>query len=72
MFLDLEITKNIHSSDAKVIRRVESPVPAAPPPVVDGKRTPKPKAPKGASPEPATPKSPLPKLKVNLVFSLTT
>ncbi|XP_072947919.1 uncharacterized protein [Epargyreus clarus] len=54
--------------DAKVIRRVESPVPA-PPPTTEGKRTPKPKAPKGASPEPATPKSPPAKLKVKSVGS---
>ncbi|PZC74970.1 hypothetical protein B5X24_HaOG206872 [Helicoverpa armigera] len=51
--------------DAKMIRRVESPV-AAPAPL-EGKRTPKPKPPKGASPEPATPaqqaKSPPAKLK---------
>lgn len=46
------------------MRRVESPVPA-PPPITEGKRTPKPKAPKGASPEPATPKSPPGKLKVD-------
>ncbi|XP_047540000.1 uncharacterized protein LOC125073283 isoform X2 [Vanessa atalanta] len=55
--------------DAKVIRRVESPVPAAPPPVLDGKRTPKPKPPKGASPEPATHKSPPAKLKVKSMGS---
>uniref|UniRef100_A0A2A4JDW6 MBD domain-containing protein n=1 Tax=Heliothis virescens TaxID=7102 RepID=A0A2A4JDW6_HELVI len=52
--------------DAKLIRRVESPVAAAPAPV-EGKRTPKPKPPKGASPEPAAPaqpaKSPPAKLK---------
>ena len=48
------------------MRRVESPVPAAAPPViVDGKRTPKPKPPKGASPEPVTPKSPPARIKVN-------
>ncbi|XP_050355818.1 uncharacterized protein LOC126777027 isoform X8 [Nymphalis io] len=55
--------------DAKVIRRVESPVPVVPPPVLDGKRTPKPKPPKGASPEPATHKSPPGKLKVKSMGS---
>ncbi|XP_069355836.1 uncharacterized protein [Maniola hyperantus] len=55
--------------DAKVNRRVESPVPAAAPPAVEGKRTPKPKPPKGASPEPATPKSPPAKIKVKSMGS---
>ncbi|XP_052756264.1 uncharacterized protein LOC113511211 [Galleria mellonella] len=54
--------------DAKMIRRVESPVSAAPPQPVEGKRTPKPKPPKGASPEPAI-KSPPAKLKVKSVGS---
>lgn len=57
--------------DAKMIRRVESPV-AAPAPL-EGKRTPKPKPPKGASPEPASPaqqaKSPPAKLKVKSMGS---
>ncbi|XP_075985735.1 uncharacterized protein LOC142982895 isoform X2 [Anticarsia gemmatalis] len=62
--------------DAKLIRRVESPIaattPAAP---LEGKRTPKPKAPKGASPEPAPAqaaaavKSPPAKIKVKSVGS---
>ncbi|KAH9644224.1 hypothetical protein HF086_013074 [Spodoptera exigua] len=44
--------------DAKLIRRVDSPIAATVPPTqVEGKRTPKPKAPKGASPEPVTPAS---------------
>ncbi|KAL4716015.1 hypothetical protein ACJJTC_003804, partial [Scirpophaga incertulas] len=57
--------------DAKMNRRVESPVPAPPvaPPIIEGKRTPKPKAPKGASPEPSTPKSPSAKIKVKSVGS---
>ncbi|KAM3955935.1 LOW QUALITY PROTEIN: uncharacterized protein ACR2FA_010099 [Aphomia sociella] len=55
--------------DAKLMRRVESPVSSAPPPPTEGKRTPKPKPPKGASPEPATPKSPPAKLKVKSVGS---
>ncbi|CAB3249062.1 unnamed protein product [Arctia plantaginis] len=39
--------------DAKLIRRVDSPIAATTPATpVEGKRTPKPKAPKGASPEP--------------------
>ncbi|XP_045762242.1 uncharacterized protein LOC123865323 isoform X2 [Maniola jurtina] len=55
--------------DAKINRRVESPVPAATPPAVEGKRTPKPKPPKGASPEPTTPKSPPAKIKVKSMGS---
>ncbi|XP_038218262.1 uncharacterized protein LOC119836891 isoform X2 [Zerene cesonia] len=53
--------------DAKLMRRVESPV-AAPTPV-EGKRTPKPKPPKGASPEHNTTKSPPSKLKVKSMGS---
>ncbi|XP_041974702.1 uncharacterized protein LOC121729980 [Aricia agestis] len=53
--------------DAKMMRRVESPVPQ-PPLTTDGKRTPKPKPPKGASPEP-TPKSPPAKIKVKSMGS---
>ncbi|XP_053618362.1 uncharacterized protein LOC128679891 isoform X2 [Plodia interpunctella] len=49
--------------DAKMIRRVESPVAAA-----EGKRAPKPKPPKGASPEPSL-KSPPAKIKVKSVGS---
>ncbi|XP_035451677.2 uncharacterized protein LOC118277105 isoform X1 [Spodoptera frugiperda] len=42
--------------DAKLIRRVDSPIAATVPPAqVEGKRTPKPKPPKGASPEPVAP-----------------
>ncbi|XP_013182066.1 PREDICTED: uncharacterized protein LOC106128291 isoform X2 [Papilio xuthus] len=54
--------------DAKLMRRVESPVPATQP-ALEGKRTPKPKPPKGASPEPTTPKSPPAKLKVKSLGS---
>ncbi|XP_030028265.1 uncharacterized protein LOC115445906 isoform X2 [Manduca sexta] len=56
--------------DAKLIRRVESPVssPAPVTQVVEGKRTPKPKQPKGASPEPNA-KSPPPKIRVKSVGS---
>ncbi|XP_073962644.1 uncharacterized protein isoform X2 [Choristoneura fumiferana] len=55
--------------DAKMMRRVESPVAQAPPPA-EGKRTPKPKAPKGASPEPPAPKTVAPvKLKVKSIGS---
>ncbi|XP_063388121.1 uncharacterized protein LOC134673996 [Cydia fagiglandana] len=50
--------------DAKLMRKAESPVAAAAPPLAEGKRTPKPKPPKGASPEPNTPKSPPAKIKV--------
>ncbi|CAH0403196.1 unnamed protein product [Chilo suppressalis] len=54
--------------DAKLIRRVESPVSSAPPPVVtEGKRTPKPKPPKGATPEPV--QSPPAKIKVKSMGS---
>ncbi|XP_048000744.1 uncharacterized protein LOC125237657 isoform X2 [Leguminivora glycinivorella] len=49
--------------DAKLMRKVESPVAQTAPPA-EGKRTPKPKPPKGASPEPVTPKSPPAKIKV--------
>ena len=60
--------------DAKLIRRVDSPIAATVPPAqVEGKRTPKPKPPKGASPEPITPAttaaakpSPPAKIKVNM------
>ncbi|XP_052744163.1 histone-lysine N-methyltransferase SETD1B isoform X3 [Bicyclus anynana] len=55
--------------DAKVLRRVESPVPVTPPQPLESKRTPKPKPPKGASPEPATVKSPPAKLKVKSMGS---
>ncbi|XP_045484172.1 uncharacterized protein LOC111000393 isoform X2 [Pieris rapae] len=54
--------------DAKVIRRVESPVPPPTQTVADLKRTPKPKPPKGASPEPAV-KSPPAKIKVKSIGS---
>ncbi|CAH2245226.1 jg24984 [Pararge aegeria aegeria] len=50
--------------DAKVLRRVESPVLAVTPTTLESKRTPKPKPPKGASPEPVTPKSPPAKIKL--------
>ncbi|XP_037873836.1 uncharacterized protein LOC101738884 isoform X1 [Bombyx mori] len=54
--------------DAKLMRRVESPVCSAPP-AVEGKRTPKPKPPKGASPEPVALTSPPAKIKVKSVGS---
>ncbi|CAH4023860.1 unnamed protein product [Pieris brassicae] len=54
--------------DAKVIRRVESPVPPPTQTVADVKRTPKPKPPKGVSPEPAV-KSPPAKIKVKSIGS---
>ncbi|XP_047506581.1 uncharacterized protein LOC125050652 isoform X2 [Pieris napi] len=54
--------------DAKVIRRVESPVPPPTQAVADLKRTPKPRPPKGASPEPAV-KSPPAKIKVKSIGS---
>ncbi|XP_039748261.1 uncharacterized protein LOC120625300 isoform X1 [Pararge aegeria] len=55
--------------DAKVLRRVESPVLAVTPTTLESKRTPKPKPPKGASPEPVTPKSPPAKIKVKSMGS---
>ncbi|XP_026744865.1 nascent polypeptide-associated complex subunit alpha, muscle-specific form-like [Trichoplusia ni] len=57
--------------DAKLIRRVDSPVAATAPAAAEGKRTPKPKQPKGASPEPAPTnnKSPPAKLKVKSMGS---
>ncbi|CAH0597165.1 unnamed protein product [Chrysodeixis includens] len=55
--------------DAKLIRRVDSPVAATTPSAAEGKRTPKPKQPKGASPEPAANKSPPAKLKVKSMGS---
>lgn len=64
--------------DAKLIRRVDSPIAATTPATpVEGKRTPKPKMPKGASPEPqqnatqaaAALKSPAAKIKVKSMGS---
>ncbi|XP_060807303.1 uncharacterized protein LOC106135777 isoform X1 [Amyelois transitella] len=52
--------------DAKLMRRVESPVSAAP---LEGKRAPKPKAPKGSSPDPPAGKSPPAKIRVKSVGS---
>ncbi|XP_026332799.1 uncharacterized protein LOC113239861 isoform X3 [Hyposmocoma kahamanoa] len=49
--------------DAKLMRRVESPVSSPAPVAIEGKRTPKPKPPKGASPEHNTPKSPPAKIR---------
>ncbi|OWR52299.1 hypothetical protein KGM_216173 [Danaus plexippus plexippus] len=59
---------HVGQEDAKVQRRVESPVPAVTP-TLESKRTPKPKPPKGASPEPGM-KSPPGKLKVSQVKSM--
>ncbi|XP_026332804.1 nascent polypeptide-associated complex subunit alpha, muscle-specific form-like isoform X8 [Hyposmocoma kahamanoa] len=55
--------------DAKLMRRVESPVSSPAPVAIEGKRTPKPKPPKGASPEHNTPKSPPAKIRVKSVGS---